>query len=185
MMFKETKLPGAYVIDLEPNKDERGFFARTWCKTEFSSQGLNNNLVQCNISYNNKAGTIRGMHFQAPPFEEVKVVRCIRGSIFDVIIDIRPQSKTYLQWAAFELSAENRKMLYIPEGFAHGFQTLENDTEVFYQMSEYYHSTSAKGLRWDDPTFNITWPITNGIILSDKDNSYKGFYNEESRSDRS
>ena len=185
MLFKETKLSGAYVIDIEPNKDNRGFFARTWCKKEFIHKGLNSNLVQCNTSYNNKAGTLRGMHYQAPPFEEVKIVRCIRGAIFDVIIDIRPESNTYLQWEAFELSARNRRMLYIPEGFAHGFQTLENDTEVFYQMSEYYYPTSAKGLRWDDPTFNITWPITREIILSDKDNSYERFSYEESFSNRS
>lgn len=164
MIFTETKLSGAYVIDIEAIEDERGFFARSWCKNEFEKLGLNPKLVQCNISFNKKKGTIRGMHFQGSPYEEAKLVRCTRGSIYDVIIDLRSDSPTYLQWFSIELTSDNRKMLYIPEGFAHGFQTLEDNTEVFYQMSEYYHPENAKGIRWNDPTIDITWPLENPTI---------------------
>ena len=153
MIFTETKLKGAFIIDLEPIQDERGLFARTWCKKEFEDHGLNPNLVQCNTSFNKKKGTLRGMHYQAAPYEEAKLVRCTMGAIYDVIIDIRQGSKTYMQLFACELTAENRKMLYVPEGFAHGFQTLEDNTEVFYQMSEFYHPDYAKGIRWNDSAF--------------------------------
>ena len=175
MKFTETKLKGAYIIEPELIKDERGFFARSWCQKEFTERGLNHNLVQCNISFNHKKGTLRGMHYQAKPYEEAKLVRCTMGAIYDVIIDIRLESLTFKQWVAVELTAENRKMLYIPEGMAHGFQTLVDNTEVFYQMSEFYHSESATGLRWDDPTFGIVWPQASQIIISEKDKSYPNF----------
>jgi len=169
LKFIRTKLEGAYVIELDPINDERGFFARTWCKDEFDKRGLNTNLVQCNLSQNNYRGTIRGMHYQVPPYSETKLVRCIRGAIFDVIIDLRPNSVTYTEWFAVELTQNNRKMLYVPEGMAHGYQTLEDNSEVFYQVSAPYHSESAKGVRWDDPVFGIQWPIQENLIMSDKD----------------
>ena len=174
MKFTETKLKGAFVIELEPIEDDRGFFARSWCQKEFAEHGLNPNLVQCNISFNRQRGTLRGMHYQAKPNEEAKLVRCTKGAIYDVIIDIRPESPTFKQWVAVELTAENRKMLYIPEGMAHGFQTLVDDTEVFYQMSEFYHPESARGIRWDDPMFRIDWVFDNSII-SPKDRNYNEF----------
>ena len=172
MKFTETKLKGAYIIEIEPITDERGFFARSWCQKEFTERGLNANLVQCNISFNPKKGTLRGMHYQAKPYEEAKLVRCTMGAIYDVIIDLRPESSTFKQWVAVELTAENRKMLYIPEGMAHGFQTLVDNTEVFYQMSEFYHSESATGLRWDDPEFKIEWLIKEDLVISEKDKYY-------------
>jgi len=175
MIFTETKLAGAYIIDIEPIKDERGFFARTWCQKEFQEIGLNFDLVQCNISYNKRKGTVRGMHYQASPFDEAKLVRCVRGSIYDVIIDLRSNSTSRMQWTAVELTADNKRMLYIPEGFAHGFQTLQDDTEVFYQMNEFYHPESARGIKWNDLSFNIQWPILSEIIVSEKDNSYSEF----------
>ena len=175
MKFTETKLKGAYVVDIEQVSDSRGFFARSWCQQEFIDLGLNPNLVQSNISFNTKKATLRGMHYQAKPHEEAKLVRCTRGSIYDVIIDIRPDSATFKSWFAIELSAENRKALYIPEGFAHGFQTLADDTEVFYQMSVSYHPESSKGFRWDDPTMAIDWLLTEDLIISIKDRNYPLF----------
>lgn len=174
MRFIETKLKGAYLVELEPAKDERGFFARSWCKKEFEQYGLSSNLVQCNISFNKKKGTIRGMHYQIEPYNETKLVRCTMGSVYDVIIDLRMNSSTYKEWIAVELNAINKKMIYIPFGFAHGFQTLEDNTEVFYQMSEFYQPDYARGIRWDDPAFNIKWPIRHSII-SYKDSSYSYF----------
>ena len=171
MRFTETGLNGAFLVEIEPVEDERGLFARSWCQKEFATQGLNANLVQCNISFNNKKGTLRGMHFQAEPHPEVKLVRCTMGKVYDVIIDLRPDSATYKQWFAIELSAENRTALYVPQGFAHGFQTLADNTEVYYQMSEVYYPELARGVRYDDPAFSIIWPIDTPI-LSDRD---KGF----------
>lgn len=172
MIFTETKFKGVFVVDIEKYEDERGFFARSWCQQEFKARGIDFNIVQCNISYNKKKGTLRGMHYQEVPFEEDKLVSCIRGSIYDVIIDIRPNSPTRYQWFATELSFKNYKMIYIPKGFAHGFQTLEKDTVVFYQMSEFFHPECAKGIRWDDPICAISWPISKGNIISSKDLSY-------------
>ena len=174
MMFTETKLKGAFIIEPEKFEDERGFFARTFCRKEFEAHGLNPNLVQCNISFNKKRGTVRGMHFQVKPYEEAKLVSCLRGAIYDVIIDLRPNSPTYRQWVAVELSGENFRLLYIPEGFAHGFQTLQDNTVVFYQMSESYHPESSRGLRWDDPVFGIKWPISVKSI-STRDRTYPSF----------
>jgi dTDP-4-dehydrorhamnose 3,5-epimerase len=164
VIFTETKLKGAFMVAPELIADERGFFARTWTPEEFSAQGLNPRLVQCNISYNKQRGTLRGMHYQAPPHEEGKLVRCTRGALYDVAVDLRASSPTYLEWTAVELTEENRLMFYIPEGFAHGYQTLSDGTEVFYQMSESYHPESARGLRWDDPALAITWPLAVSLI---------------------
>jgi len=172
LKFTETQLKGAYIIEPELIRDERGFFARSWCQKEFTERGLNSNLVQCNISFNLKKGTLRGMHYQAKPHEEAKLVRCTMGAIYDVIIDLRPESPTFKQWVAVELTAENRKMLYIPEGMAHGFQTLVDNTEVFYQMSEFYQAESASGVRWNDPAFNVEWLIKQDLVISKKDQSY-------------
>jgi dTDP-4-dehydrorhamnose 3,5-epimerase len=174
VIFRETKLKGAFIIELEKLEDERGFFARTFCQEQFKAHGLNPRVVQCNISFNKKRGTLRGMHYQVEPYAEAKLVRCTRGAIYDVIIDLRPDSPTFKEWVAVELTADNHRMFYIPEGFAHGFQTLEDNTEVFYQMSEFYHPECARGVRWDDPLFGIEWPIAN-VIVSAKDRSYLDF----------
>lgn len=171
MIFRETKIRGAFIINVEPINDERGFFARSWCAKEFAEHGLDANLVQCNLSYNAKRGTLRGMHYQVAPHEETKVVSCTVGSIYDVILDLREDSPTFGKWEAFELSAVNNSILYIPRGVAHGFQTLGDDTIVFYQMGEFYHPESANGVRWDDPAFSIEWPIAD-IIMSEKDKNY-------------
>ena len=174
MIFTETTLKGAFVVELEKHEDERGFFARTFCRKEFEAHGLNPNLVQCNISYNTKKGTLRGMHYQVAPYQEAKLISCIRGAIYDVVIDLRAESPTYCQWFAVELSAKNYKMLYVPENFAHGFQTLEDNTVVFYQMSEFYHPECARGVGWDDPAFGIKWPLSNRVV-SKRDLSYPDF----------
>jgi dTDP-4-dehydrorhamnose 3,5-epimerase len=174
MIFKETKLKGAYIIEIELMEDERGFFARSFCVKEFKEYGLNPNIAQCNISYNEKKGTLRGMHYQVAPHEEVKLVRCTMGAIYDVIIDLRPDSLTFKQWLAVELTKENRRLLYVPEGFAHGFQTLEGHTEVLYQISEFHHPEWARGVRWNDPTFGIFWPV-NVEIISIGDQQYPDF----------
>ena len=171
MKFIETRLKGAFIIEPEKLKDERGFFARTFCQEEFKMHGLNPHFVQCSRSFNRKKGTLRGMHYQAPPHQEDKLVMCTKGAMYDVIIDLRSQSATCKQWIAVELTAENHKMIYVPKDFAHGFQTLENNTEVFYQISEFYYPERARGLKWDDPAFGIEWPIRNPL-LSDKDKSY-------------
>lgn len=164
MIFTETKIKGVYIIEPERLTDERGFFARSFCKDEFREHGLESDIVQCNISYNEKKGTLRGMHYQVPPFEEAKIVSCTKGSIYDVVLDLRKESVTYSQWIAAELTEKNFKMLYIPKGCAHGFQTLKDNTIVFYQMTEVFHQECASGVRWDDPTYNILWKIRNKII---------------------
>ena len=174
MKFIETKLKGAYIIEFQPVEDERGFFSRTFCIDEFKKNRIHFNIVQCNISYNKKRGTLRGMHYQIARHEEAKIVRCTIGALYDVIIDLRPDSGTFTKWVAFELTAENRRMLYVPEGFAHGFQTLEDNTEVLYQMSESYHPECARGVRWDDPVFGIEWPKVGPILLS-RDKNYSNY----------
>ncbi|HXQ28116.1 MAG TPA: dTDP-4-dehydrorhamnose 3,5-epimerase [Gemmatimonadales bacterium] len=178
MIFHETALPGAYVIEPERREDERGFFARVWCEREFAAHGLETRIAQCSISLTTRRGTLRGMHYQRPPHEEVKIVRCTRGGIHDVIIDLRPDSATFLQHFAVALTAENRGSLYVPRGFAHGFQTLEDDTEVSYQISAFYVPDAARGVRWDDPAFGIAWPIADPILL-DRDRSYPDFRRPE------
>ena len=168
MRFLETPLAGAFVIDLELMEDERGFFARSFCRDEFEKHGLNPNVAQCSVSFNRRRGTLRGLHYQAKPHEEARLVRCTVGSIYDVIVDIRPESKSYLRWFSAELSASNRRMLYVPEGFAHGFQTLSDDVEVFYQMTETYRPDSSRGIRWNAAEIGIAWPIAE-LIISERD----------------
>jgi dTDP-4-dehydrorhamnose 3,5-epimerase len=168
MKFIKTELVGACIIDIERLEDERGFFARSWCEREFRDHGLNPGLAQCSISFNRQRGTLRGMHYQIAPDAEAKIVRCTAGSIYDVIIDLRRESPTFTRWVGVELSAENRRMLYVPEGFAHGFQTLADNSEVFYQISQFYAPASARGVRWNDPQFGITWPLEI-TAMSDKD----------------
>ena len=175
MIFRETKLAGAFIIDLEKREDERGFFARAWCEKEFAEHGLATRLVQCNLSYNARPGTLRGMHYQVAPHEETKLVRCFRGAIFDVIIDLRRDSKTYKQWVGVELSADNRRALYVPEGFAHGYQTLTPDAETFYQVSEFYAPEAERGVRWNDPAFGIKWPETPERVISEKDTAFPDY----------
>jgi dTDP-4-dehydrorhamnose 3,5-epimerase len=170
--FTETPLAGAYVIDATPITDTRGCFARTYCTKEFAEHGLVTHWVQCNTSYNARTGTLRGLHFQRAPHQEVKLVRCTRGSVFDVAVDIRAGSATYGQWHGVELSAENRRSFYIPAGFAHGYQALVDDSEVFYQVSAFYHPQSEGGLRWNDPAFNIAWPLADQVSLSPKDSNW-------------
>ncbi len=177
MIFTAMALQGAFIITPERLEDERGFFARTWCQHEFAVHGLNPCLVQCSISFNKKKGTLRGMHYQAQPHAEAKLVRCTRGAMYDVIIDLRADSPTFRQWAAVDLTADNHCLLYVPEGYAHGFQTLVDDTEVFYQMSEFYTPHHARGVRWDDPAFGIQWPPGDRII-SQRDRSYPDFCGE-------
>ena len=172
MIFEKTKLQGVYIIKIEKIEDERGFFGRTWDKKIFEEHGLNHCIHQCNISFNKKKGTIRGMHYQSSPYEEDKLVRCTRGKVFEVMIDLRKDSDTFKHYQSVELTSENYKMLYVPKGFALGFQTLEDNTEVFYQMSQVYMSEYSKGIRWDDPKFNISWPMKPGVI-SKKDQSFE------------
>jgi len=174
MIFKETILKGAFVIDLEPAKDERGMFARTWCQKEFEGQGLKVTWVQSSISVNSRKGTLRGMHYQVAPHEEVKLVRCTMGAIYDVMVDLQPESPTYCQYLGVTLSAENRRALYIPQRFAHGFLTLSDNSEVSYHISEFYAPASARGFRWDDPTFRIVWPEP-FTVISEKDQMWPAF----------
>jgi dTDP-4-dehydrorhamnose 3,5-epimerase len=164
MKFTQTKIQGAYLIEIEPMNDDRGFFARSFCMNEFQQQGLNSNFVQCNVSFTAHKGTIRGMHYQVAPDTETKLVRCTKGAIYDVILDLRPTSLTFKQWVAAELTADNHQMFYIPPGCAHGLQTLVNDTEVFYQMAGVYNPDAARGVRWDDPAFGIKMPLAVSVI---------------------
>ncbi len=165
MIFTPTDLAGAVIVDLDRKEDERGFFARSWCQDEFTDHGLNHHLVQCNVSFNKLMGTLRGMHYQTAPHEEAKLVRCTAGAIYDVIIDLRPKSKTYSRHLAVELNADNRRALYIPEGFAHGFMTLNDNTEIFYQMSAFYVAEAQRGVRYDDPAFGHPLALAGGPDL--------------------
>jgi dTDP-4-dehydrorhamnose 3,5-epimerase len=174
MTFHETKLPGVFEIRIEPMADERGFFARSWCQKEFEAHGLNPSLVQCDISVSKRKGTLRGVHYQVAPYPETKLVRCTRGAIYDVIVDLRPESPTFKQWVAIVLTADKRNMAYVPTSCAHAFLTLEDETEVFYQMSEFYNAESARGVRWDDPAFRIEWPAKVEVI-SERDGAYPNF----------
>ncbi len=174
MIFKKTELKDVFVIHIEKNEDERGFMARAYDNQILKMQGLNPDIVQCNISFSEKSGTLRGMHYQIEPFKETKLIRCTQGSIYDVIVDLRRKSPSYKKWFGINLSKNDYKMLYVPDGFAHGFITLEDQTEVFYQLSEYFTPQSERGLRWDDSEFNISWPIKPSII-SEKDLAWKPF----------
>lgn len=171
MIFTETELAGVYIIDLEPIEDERGFFATAWTADDLRSRGLSSQIAQCNISFNRERGTIRGLHYQTAPHEEAKLLSCTRGAMFDVAVDLRSDSATRFKWISFELSADNRRMLYIPPGFAHGYQTLANDTEIHYQVSEYYHPECAAGIRWNDPAIGICWPLA-VTVISPRDQSF-------------
>lgn len=173
MKFTELKLKGAYLIELEEYKDERGSFARQFCKKEFAELGIDFEICQCNISRNKKAGTLRGLHYQKKPYQEAKLVSCINGSFFDVLVDLREDSPTYLQFEAVELSENNNKMLYVPENFAHGFQTLKDDTTVYYQMGSFFMPDYYGGLRWNDPKLAIEWPECENRIINERDNTYK------------
>lgn len=175
MIFTQTELAGAYVIDIEPREDERGFFARVWSSDEFEERGLSTQVTQCNLAYNHHVGTLRGMHFQLPPHAEVKLVRCTRGAVYDVILDLRPESPTFKRWIGIELTAENRRMLYVPEGFAHGYQTRVDGTETFYQVSKAYAPEYEGGVRWNDPSFGIEWPHADRRIISAKDEAWPDF----------
>lgn len=177
VIFVPTTLPGAFVVKPEPHFDDRGYFARTWCRREFEAAGLDASFVQSSISKSLQYGTLRGMHWQAPPDQEVKLVRCIRGVIWDAIVDLRPDSPTYLKHFALDLTAESGWALYIPTGLAHGFVTLEDDSEVLYQMSNYYEPAAARGVRWNDPVFNIPWPVAEPI-LHPRDKGYADFVPE-------
>lgn len=174
MIFRETTLQGVFAIEPQRREDHRGFFARTWCQREFAEHGLNPRLAQASLSFNRRRGTLRGMHYQAPPHAEAKLIRCARGAIWDVALDLRPDSPTFRRHVGVELTAENRTMLYIPEGLAHGFQTLQDDSEVSYQMSEFYAPEAARGVRFDDPAFGIRWPVPEAIVL-DRDRTYPDF----------
>ncbi|HEV7329737.1 MAG TPA: dTDP-4-dehydrorhamnose 3,5-epimerase [Flavisolibacter sp.] len=174
MIFTETKLKGAYIIDVKRLEDERGFFGRSFCQREFEAFGLNTNAVQANVSFNTTKGTLRGMHMQVQPYGETKLVRCTRGAIYDVIVDLRPDSPTFKQWIGVELTAETYRMLFVPEGFAHGFLTLEDNTDVTYQVTQFYTPIAERGFRWDDPAFNIQWPYP-PTLVSPKDQAHAPF----------
>lgn len=174
MKFSETGLHGAVIVEIEQMKDQRGFFARTWCKREFEQYGLDSSLVQANVSYNRSRGTLRGMHYQVEPYGETKLVRCSQGAIYDVVIDLRPESPTYRKWVGVELTAENYRMLFVPKMFAHGFQTLIDDSVVTYQVGQFYTSGSERGIRYNDPVFGLRWPVEVSVI-SDKDKSWPDF----------
>ena len=174
MIFASTRLEEVLLIDVEPKEDERGFFARTWCRRELAARSLDTEIAQESVSYNRFRGTVRGLHFQRPPDEETKIVRCTRGAIFDVIVDLRPHSSSYLRWQAFELTAENRRAVYIPKGLAHGFQTLAEDCEIVYQISSFYAPESAGGYCYDDATFGITWPLP-VTMISERDLGWPKF----------
>jgi dTDP-4-dehydrorhamnose 3,5-epimerase len=174
VIFTDTELPGACIVELEKREDERGFFSRSWCEREFREHNLNPRTVQCNISFKKQKGTLRGMHYQVAPSAEAKLVRCTQGSIYDVIIDLRAESGTFKQHLGVVLTVKSYKMLYVPEGFAHGFQTLEDNSEVFYQMSDYYAPQYARGVRWNDPVFGIDWPLGEPIMV-DRDRNYPDF----------
>jgi dTDP-4-dehydrorhamnose 3,5-epimerase len=174
MIFTEEKLKGAYIIEIERHNDKRGFFARVWCQREFKAYNLMACLVQTNISFSAKIATLRGLHYQVAPYEESKLVRVTKGAIYDVIVDLRPCSPTYKQWMGVELTAENYKMLYVPQNFAHGFLTLDNNTEVTYHVSQFYSPESERGVRYNDPAFGVEWPIEVQVI-SDKDKSWPDY----------
>ena len=175
MIFTETKLQGVYIIDLKKIEDDRGFFARAYCQKEFAEHGIELNWAQANLANSKERGTLRGLHYQKTPFAEAKLMRCIRGAIYDVIVDLRPDSPSYMQWLGVELTAENRRALFIPEGFAHGYLVLEDDSDTFYPTSQFYTPEAEAGVRWNDPAFGIEWPFTNDLIITEKDQSWPDY----------
>lgn len=175
MIFEKLRLEGAYVIRLQQHGDERGFFARAWCQREFETHGLTAKIVQANTAYSRRKGTLRGMHYQVSPYAEAKLLRCIRGAVYDVMIDLRPDSSTFKSWYGIELDDQSYKMVYVPEGFAHGYMTLADQTEVFYQVSEFYASDAERGIRWNDPVFNVQWPGMEKMIISEKDRNWPDY----------
>ena len=177
MLFRETKLKGSFVIEPEKYKDDRGFFARAFCHNELRTHGLNSTFVQANIGFSSAKGTLRGIHYQTKPYQEAKLIRCTRGILFDVIVDLRKDSNTYCQWFGIVLNADMHTTLYMPEGFAHGYLTLKNNTEIFYMVSQFYEPNSEKGIRWDDPVFDIEWPNISDMIISDKDKNWPDYAN--------
>jgi dTDP-4-dehydrorhamnose 3,5-epimerase len=177
MIFSETKFLGVYIIEIEKYEDERGFFARTWDKNQIKEMGLDDNIIQSSMSYNRKKGTIRGMHYQIKPFEETKLVRCTKGKIFDVIIDLRKDSKTFKKWISIELSENNHRTLYIPKGFAHGFQTLEDNTEIIYDISQTYNPEYSKGIKWNDKIIGIKWPLE--VTMISKKDSMNPYFDKQ------
>jgi dTDP-4-dehydrorhamnose 3,5-epimerase len=174
MIFNKTTLSGVLEIDIKPNVDDRGFFARTWCQREFEEHGLNSKLAQCSISFNERKGTLRGVHYQADPYPEAKLVRCTEGAIYELVVDLRPHSSTYKKWISLTLDAKKHNMVYVPEGCAHGFLTLADKTEVLYQISEFYHPDLGRGIRWNDPAFQFVWPQKIEVI-SERDRSFPDF----------
>jgi dTDP-4-dehydrorhamnose 3,5-epimerase len=178
MKFIETEIKGAFIIELNKIGDERGFFARVWCKNDFEKMNLKADFVQANRSYSRDKGTIRGLHFQIEPHSEVKLMSCTKGKIFDVIVDLRKNSKSYKKWFGVELSEQNRKLLYVPEGCAHAYQTLEDESEVFYPTTNFYNPNAERGIRWDDETFKINWPIKDNLTISEKDKSWPDYMAE-------
>jgi dTDP-4-dehydrorhamnose 3,5-epimerase len=177
MIFTETKLKGAFIVDVKKLEDDRGFFGRSWCRREFEAIGLTADVVQTNVAYSKLKGTLRGMHYQLSPYEESKLVRCTRGAVYDVIIDLRPESPTFKQWVGVELTADNYRMLFVPERFGHGYITLQDNTDVTYQVTQYYTPGAERGIRWNDPEFNIAWPIE-PLVMSEKDKQMPDFVNE-------
>ncbi|GAB6194416.1 dTDP-4-dehydrorhamnose 3,5-epimerase [Desulfocastanea catecholica] len=175
MNITKTAVDGALLLEFQAYEDERGFFTRTFCAREFAKAGLPVNMVQANHAGSVARGTLRGLHYQMAPYEEAKLLRCIKGAVYDVVVDIRPASKTYGLWFGAELTASNRRMMFVPCGCAHGYLTLANDSEVYYLVSEFYESSAEKGVRWNDPAFNITWPITEDLIISEKDKVWPDF----------
>ena len=175
MRFIETRVTGAFIVEPEPRGDERGYFERLWCTKEFTERGLNAAFVQCNGSFSAARGTLRGLHYQTAPYAEVKLVRCIRGAVFDVLVDLRRESPTYLAWLGVELTADRRNMIYVPEGCAHGYMTLEDRSEVMYPVSQFYRPEAERGIRWNDPRFGIEWPDGGPQTVSDKDQRWPDF----------
>ncbi len=176
MKFIETEIKGAFVIELETYHDDRGDFARTWCQREFELHGICALPVQANMAFNKRKGTLRGLHYQVSPFEEAKLIRCVRGALFDVLIDLRSESSTFEQWFGIELSHKMERMFYIPEGCAHGYQTMENETEILYLSTAFYSPESEVGVKWNDPAFKIRWPIMENLLISEKDNNWPDYY---------
>jgi dTDP-4-dehydrorhamnose 3,5-epimerase len=175
MRLSETPVHGAFIVEPEPHGDQRGFFARVWCRREFAERGLDADFVQCNSSFSAARGTLRGLHYQEAPHDEVKLMSCTRGAIFDVMVDLRPESPSYLRWFGLELTAENRRMLYVPRGCAHGYLTVQDDSEVMYPVTAYYHPQAERGVRWNDPLFQIAWPAGGPSTISDKDRAWPDY----------